>query len=359
MEFTTTNLIGLAAIESALAFYGRAKLSNAPPTSLSTYFAGFLVFNVFLRGIYKLFVYPFFINPLRHLPQAKGFKPLIGHGMIMFQRPAGSPHLKMMKETPNDGIILTRGFFHTDRLILTSPAALADVLVHNSYDFEKPPWTRDFLRKFLGDGLLMTEGEEHRHHRKHIMPAFHFRHIKELYPVFWNKSLELCRSVKASLEQQASDVLEIGHFSTQVTLDIIGLAGLGRDINSLRNSDDELIENYEEILEPTTEKGIYFVLHLIMPPWLIAILPWKLNQRVKITTSNLKRICNEFVAERKEKMKYEVASEKEESRDILSIMIRSNNFSDQNLADQLLTFLAAGYVPLLFFFLSCFLPRRH
>jgi cytochrome P450 len=34
--------------------------------------------------------------------------------------------------------------------------------------------------------------------------------------------------------------------------------------------------------------------------------------------------------------------ESRESVDILSIMIRSNNFSDQNLVDQLLTFLAAG-----------------
>jgi hypothetical protein len=42
--------------------------------------------------------------------------------------------------------------------------------------------------------------------------------------------------------------LEIGHYSTQVTLDIIGLAGLGRDIGSLRDSEDELIQNYEEIL---------------------------------------------------------------------------------------------------------------
>ena len=259
----------------------------------------------------------------------------------MLQRPPGEPHLRMMKEIPNNGIILTRGFFHTDRLILTTPAALADVLVHKNYDFEKPPWARAFLKRFLGDGLLMTEGFEHKHHRKQIMPAFHFRHIKELYPVFWSKSIEFCNAVKASLDQDVSKALEIGHYSTQVTLDIIGLAGLGRDIGSLRNSDDELIKNYEEILEPTTEKALFFVLHLIFPPWLIGILPWRLNERVKITTGNLKRICNEFVAEKKSKMRYEDMG-RHESRDILSIMIRGNNFSDENLVDQLLTFLAAG-----------------
>jgi cytochrome P450 len=178
----------------------------------------------------------------------------------------------------------------------------------------------------------------HKHHRKHITPAFHFRHIKELYPVFWSKSIEFCDAVKATLMDDKTKTLEIGHYSTQVTLDIIGLAGLGRDIGSLRDSEDELIQNYEEILEPSTEKAVYFLLHLIFPGWLIESLPWKLNDRVRITTSNLKRICTEFVAQKKSRMKLE----SEESVDILSIMIRSNDFSDANLVDQLLTFLAAG-----------------
>lgn len=189
----------------------------------------------------------------------------------------------MMREVDNDGLILFRGFFHEDRLLVTSPDTIADVLVHNNYDYEKPPWSRAFLRKFLGDGLLMTEGDEHKHHRKYIMPAFHFRHIKELYPVFWSKSLEFCNALKRELQEDPSKVLELGHYSTQVTLDIIGLAGLGRDINSLKNSDDDLIANYEEILEPTTEKAVFFLLHLMFPPSLIAMLPCKYDQVNQIT----------------------------------------------------------------------------
>jgi cytochrome P450 len=150
--------------------------------------------------------------------------------------------------------------------------------------------------------------------------------------------MELCDAVRAELLEDKAKILEIGRYSTQVTLDIIGLAGLGRDIDSLRHSDDELIQNYEEILNPTTEKAVYFLLHMIFPGWLVSALPWKLNDRVRITTSNLKRICTDFVVQKKSKMKLE----SEESRDILSIMIRSNNFSDENLVDQLLTFLAAG-----------------
>ncbi|KAF1852036.1 cytochrome P450 3A4 [Cucurbitaria berberidis CBS 394.84] len=340
MKFTPVNMALLSLAESIFTFYIFPHVFAAG--TLSSFFFIFSLFNLVIFLMYQIIVYPFFVSPLRHLPQAKGFLPIIGHARMLFQRPNGEPHLKMMKGAPNNGIILTRGFFHSDRLILTTPAALADVLVHKSYDFEKPPWVRAFLKRFLGEGLLVAEGVKHQQHRKRIMPAFHFRHIKELYPVFWSKSIEFCNAVKMSLDQDASKVLEIGHFSTQVTLDIIGLAGLGRDIGSLRNSSDELIKNYEEILEPTREKALFFILHLIIPPWLISILPWKLNERVRETTGNLKRICKEFVAEKKLKMKNEIP-ERQESRDILSIMIRSNDFSDENLVDQLLTFLAAGH----------------
>ncbi|KAH4037920.1 hypothetical protein HBI26_042630 [Parastagonospora nodorum] len=299
----------------------------------------FITCHFFFISFDKLIIYPFFIDPLRHLPQAPGFRPLVGHEFTLFKRPLGEPHLKIMKEVDNDGLILTRGFFHSNKVIVTSTAALADILVHKSYDMEKPPPVRTFLRKFLGDGLLMTEGDEHKHHRKNIMPAFHFRHIKELYPIFWSKSIEFCNAMGRAIQDNDDRVLEIGHYATQVTLDIIGLAGLGRDINSLRNSDDELIKIYEELLEPSTEKGIYFLLHLLFPVWIIEMLPWKLNGRVKFMTTELKRTCTEFVGQKKANAKLE----SKESLDILSIMLRSNNFSDSNLVDQLLTFLAAGH----------------
>ena len=337
MQATLATVSLAAAPEAVLTFYLYPALSA--DGSLTRLFLSFLAFNYCIYGFYRLILYPFFLSPLRHVPTVGGFKPFFGHGLTMFKRPPGQAHLNMLKELPGPSLLRFLGFFHVDRLVIAGPAAVSDVLVHHSYDFVKPPAAREFLRRFLGDGLLMTEGDEHKHHRKHIMPAFHFRHIKELYPVFWSKSIECCNVIREALATEPSKVLEIGHYSTQVTLDIIGLAGLGRDIASLRSSEDELVANYEEILEPTREKAIYFISHLLFPSWLISMLPWKINERVRICTGNLKRICTEFVVDRKSKMKHE----SEESRDILSIMIRSNNFSDENLVDQLLTFMAAGH----------------
>ncbi|KAF2810260.1 cytochrome P450 [Mytilinidion resinicola] len=325
-----------------------------PEATLKSLFLIFALLNFGVFAVWRVFIYPFFVNPLRHLPGPKGISkgeyPLIGHGFTMFSRPPGGHLLRFMKEVQNDGLIHFRGFFNADRLVLTDPRALADVLVHNSYDFEKPPWVREFLRQFLGDGLLMTEGEEHKFQRKHIMPAFSFRHIKELYPIFWQKSFELTQAIAAEIYENPeapasekggvpSSVVEINHWANKATMDIIGLAGLGRDIQALKNSDDELIKNYEEILEPTAEKGIYFVCNLLFPQRILRALPWKINERVRITSNNLKAICRQFVQEKKQRMK----TQSEDQKDILSVLIESNDFSDDSLVDQLLTFLAAGH----------------
>jgi hypothetical protein len=158
-KFTAANAGLISLFESVLASYFLPHFfAKGTVTSL---FSKLLCCNLSILVVYNLLIYPFFISPLRHLPQARGFRPFVGHSLMLFQRPGGEPHLRIMKETDNEGIILTRGFFHSDRLIVTTPTALADVLVHRAYDMEKPPWSRAFLRKFLGDGLLMTEGDEY------------------------------------------------------------------------------------------------------------------------------------------------------------------------------------------------------
>jgi cytochrome P450 len=253
-----------------------------------------------------------------------------------------------MIEIPNDGLLMFRGFGHQPRLILTNPKALGEVLVQKPYDYKKPAPLRAFLRRILGNGLIIVEGEEHKFQRKHIMPVFSFRHIKELYPMMWKKGVALTQGVEAEIREQFQDdekrpsgVTDVNHWANRVTMDIIGVAGLGRDFNALKNSDDPLIQNYEELLEPTKEKLTYFATQIVLPQGLVNILPWKLNDRMRAITSNLKEICAQLVRDKRELLKSS-GDDKEKHIDILSVLLRSNNFSDPQLVDQLLTFLAAG-----------------
>ena len=250
---------------------------------------------------------------------------------------------------PNDGIIRFPSFFNLDWLLLTNPVSLSEVLVHKSYDYQKPGPVRQFLSIILGEGLVVVEDEEHKFQRKHATPAFHFRHIKNLYPIFWSKAVEMSQRIVAEiLEDPESSpgekltspqgVVEINHWSNKATLDIIGVAGLGKDFNALKNPDDELIQTYEEILEPTTEKGIFFALNILLGRRFISMLPWSLNARLTATTDKLRQYCLDLIHEKRRTIKLQG----EEDVDILSLLMKTDSFSDKNLVDQLLTFLAAG-----------------
>lgn len=136
-------------------------------------------------------------------------------------------------------------------------------------------------------------------------------------------------------------MIEFGDWATRVTLDIIGIAGLGRDFGALRNADDPLVRDYNSLLEPTVGRGIYFAANVLGPQDLLQKLPLTHTIELQRITGNLKRFCLEHV---KEKRQRSMETKENEDMDILSLLIRSNDFNDEDLVDQLLTFLAAGSV---------------
>lgn len=232
------------------------------------------------------------------------------------------------------------------RLIPTSPKALGELLVSKNYDFVKPAPAKNLLRLVLGDGLVVVEGDVHKFQRKNINPTFSFRHIKDLYPVMWAKSVEMVRCIWAT-EPESSDegksgwrVLEANQWASRATLDIIGMAALGREFNTLNNSDDELVQVYEWLFKPTKAIQFWFAANLILPRWIAKYITWTVDQEVTTRGARLRQLSREFVRSKREAMKGETT----QSVDTLAHLIRTNNFSDDELVAQVLTFLAAGFV---------------
>ena len=67
------------------------------------------------------------------------------------------------------------------------------------------------------------------------MPAFAFRHVKDLYPVFWEKSTKLVNGLMSVARKEGKEsvesiddaaIVEIAGWSSRATLDIIGVAGV-------------------------------------------------------------------------------------------------------------------------------------
>jgi hypothetical protein len=79
----------------------------------------------------------------------------------MFQTPY-ERMLKWIQTIPNDGLIRFYVIGNLERVLLTSPKALSELLVTKVYDFEKPDPVRNNLRRVTGDGILLAEGDEHK-----------------------------------------------------------------------------------------------------------------------------------------------------------------------------------------------------
>ncbi|KAI0900056.1 cytochrome P450 [Annulohypoxylon nitens] len=306
------------------------------------------VINYVIFFIYSTIIYPDFISPLRKFPRPKWWLPRMIYARLATKTTQGELLLDIVQDVPNDGIVALREVTES-RLLVTAPSVLADLLVHRSYDFEKPQNMRNFLSSVIGSGLVTTEGEDHKFLRKNSLNAFSFRRIKDLYPMIWKNSLAFTDALKENIKHQNSETndgtgplegkAEITRWASKVTLNIIGIAGLGRNFNVLNTSNDPLVENYETIFNPSKEMLLYFVLSAWFSVRLVRMLPWKMNQAFEHAGSTLRRICSQLVSDKREAIR----KNEGENVDILSLLIKSDNFSDTAIRDQLLTYLAAGH----------------
>ncbi|KIW34900.1 uncharacterized protein PV07_01643 [Cladophialophora immunda] len=321
----------------------------SPVDGFNPAFLCFTLLNFALWLFYLILIYPNFVSPLRDLPVAEGAYPIIGHALSQFKAPRGGDYQRFTREVPNDGLIRLKGFLNADQVLVTSPKALAEILVTRSYEFPKPDKDRVFLRRLIGDGLVAAEGEQHKHQRKHSMPSFAFRQIKLLYNLFWEKSVKMTRVIDAEAfgparghggaENLPSGAVDIEYYAPKTTLDIIGVAGLGRDFNTLGNSDDEMVKIYDELVHPSVGRQIHAAVSLLGSNELASLLCRPVAQRYDTLNGQLRHICRQFVREKRERMK----GSQDQAIDTLASLIKSNIFSDDELVDQLLTIIAAGH----------------
>jgi len=283
-----------------------------------------------------------------------------------------------MKEVPNEGIIYYRTIFNTGRILLVSPKALAEVLVTKSYDFIKPPQIQQSIGRILGIGILFAEGDEHKAQRKNLNPAFAYRHLKDLYPIFWAKSQEMILEIDKELAARASgipptttsaaatstdpenakplprDAVDASDWASRATLDIIGVAGLDQSFRAIQEPSNKLFQLYQTIFKPNRQARFLGLLSQFIPFWLLRSLPVKRNAQISEAKTFLRRTCMNIIQEKRAKMEAssaekggkqdpDAAPSSTGETDILSVALRSKFFTDDNLVDQLMTFLAAGH----------------
>ncbi|KAJ7432719.1 cytochrome P450 [Mycena galericulata] len=151
------------------------------------------------------------------------------------------------------------------------PLALNEVLTKDTY--EATPKLRSMMFSLFGPGIFSATEEDHRRHRKMLLPAFALPNLRNMFPTF----LDVAEKVRNTYDRlTATDgSVDMNSIFGRASLEIIGRSGIGYPFNQI-NTAPEQKNTYAETLKsilPTTFGFAAFLPFLplaerISSPWL-------------------------------------------------------------------------------------------
>jgi cytochrome P450 len=126
--------------------------------------------------------------------------------------------------------IVERKMFGRRRFLVNDPAAIKHVLIDNAANYQKTEITRRILEPGLGKGLITSEGETWRRHRRTMSPAFDHRSIASYASIMTGAAQELLADW-SRLGAGAS--IDVAPAMMQVTLNIISRTMFSTDSDQI------------------------------------------------------------------------------------------------------------------------------
>jgi len=213
-----------------------------------------------------------------------------------------------------------------ERFILFSdPALVNEVLVTKQNLFRKGR-ALEGARVFLGNSLLVSEGEEHTRQRRLIQPAFHRGRIAGYAEVMAEKARLWTETQRAGRE------IDLAVEMNRLTLAVVAATLFGSDVDAeagdIAESLTVIIENFNRML---------------LPFWKYArLLPTKANLRLLAAQKSLDATIYRLIAQRRQ--------DGRDHGDLLSMLLAAEDaenpqkrLTDTEVRDQAMTLFLAGH----------------
>lgn len=153
--------------------------------------------------------------------------------------------------------------------------------------------------------------------------------------------------IKAQESAGLDSVVNIQDWTTRVTIDIIGEAGLGSKFNALTHPHTPLNKGYNAAFIIDAKQRALFVLNFLTTPALTNLLPLKIVKERIAGYKEIRKWIRETIEERKKDMFQNVDDldylDKAGHSDIISAVMKSGTLNLDGLVEQSLTFLGAGH----------------
>ncbi|KAF7723453.1 hypothetical protein EC973_002006 [Apophysomyces ossiformis] len=295
-----------------------------------------VVSTITLATLYRCVIYNLYLHPLNKIPgpSVNYLIPFSGNIVEIFKQESGVSHKKWAKKY--GGILNYHGPWNRPRLLVTDVELLKQILTTHAADFAKPPETVRFLTRFLGDGLLVAEGEVHRQQRKLLNPAFSVQAVRGMVPLMAIPGIQLRNKWIASTSTTPTEI-DVSYELSLATLDVIGMAGFGQEFGSVHHAGSKLTEAYTTIFGGN--RTTFELLSFFFP--ILRKFPTKRNRELWRQEKELDEGSRSVVEKG--------MARKEEATDLLALMIREvdeetkQGLTVRELQNQCLTFLAAGH----------------
>jgi len=206
------------------------------------------------------------------------------------------------------------------------PDTIHDVLVKRAASFHKTPRIKQVLGAVLGEGLLTSDGEEWRSHRRLVQPAFHSSRIEAYGAVMTAYTESMMRDWVTGGE------VDMRHEMMKLTLGIVAKTLFDADLKG------DLSERVGQAVTVVQEHGNEQFRRLVaLPRWV----PTAGNRRSQAAVKDLDSILSGIIRARR--------TSGEDRGDLLSMLLLAKDedsgagLTDRQVRDEAMTLFLAGH----------------
>ena len=192
-------------------------------------------------------------------PLAKPRVPERPLSLLQFMRVLRDNSLATYRHEAYSADVLERRLFWKRTFFVNEPGAIKHILLDNAANYHKTEITRRLLEPGLGRGLLTSEGETWRRHRRIMAPAFDHRSIVSYAPIM----TEIAERLVAEWDRRPEGTeLDVAAAMMHATLHIISRTMFSSDSDDIVDIVEKGVERYQAEVRP----GLADLLEL--PVWL-------------------------------------------------------------------------------------------
>jgi len=245
-----------------------------------------------------------------------------------------------IKENPNNRGIATNIANYS--LLLVSDPTLIKEYYANSEKYKKSSQVIDYFMPLLGDGLISSEGETWKKHRKLISSMFHFEFLKSKIPLM----IETTKEFHDKMEEGDMKRVDIMTEFQKITGEVVGRIFFGKNLNKYQMDGQPLTIVLAELNADIAMVGRK-PLRMLLGDWLYNKTPELKSLITRI--QKFRAVCNEIVTDRRTSRKSDqIANKITHEKDLLDLLLdaQQNNvedaMSDEEIIDEFASFFMAG-----------------